>query len=108
MVFRLLIQIKYAKFIMEKRDYHIKKPNLLRFSNAYSFGKQYLEQMEDMGVREQLLIENQVMLGRLIQQLQLFQRELLHFIVTMDDYFMNTATSLECIKFQDALQKMKG
>jgi hypothetical protein len=65
-VFKLLLQVKYAKFIMEKRDYHIKKPNLLRFSTCYSFGHKYQEQMEELGARDRLLLENQLMLGRLL------------------------------------------
>ena len=50
-ILKLLLQIKYAKFIMEKRDYHIKKPNLLRNSSSYSFGRKKQIEMEDMGAR---------------------------------------------------------
>jgi hypothetical protein len=93
---------------MEKRDYHIKRPNLLRYSHSYSFGRAFQAKMDDMGARERLGIENELMLGRLVQQLQMFQRELLHFIHTMDDYFMNRACYLECINFTEVLLKMKS
>lgn len=38
-ILRLLLQVKYAKYVMEKRDYHLKRPNLLRYSHSYSFGR---------------------------------------------------------------------
>ena len=66
-IFSLLATIKYARFIMEKRDFHIKKPNLLRNSTSYSAGKKVQSQLDDMGVEERLLIENELMLGQLIQ-----------------------------------------
>lgn len=106
-ILRLLLQVKYAKYVMEKRDYHLKRPNLLRYSHSYSFGRKKQEEVEEMGARERLMIENELMLGRLVQQLQMFQRELLHFITTMDDYFMNRATYLECIRFMEALDRIK-
>jgi hypothetical protein len=37
----------------------------------------------------------------------MFQRELLHFITVMDDYFMSRATYIECNKFTEALLKMR-
>jgi ribosomal protein S17 len=38
-VFRLLVKIKYAKYLMEKREYHIKHPNLLKKTNSYSYAR---------------------------------------------------------------------
>ena len=52
-----------------------------------------------MGARDRLQLENQIMLGQLMFQLQLFQRELLHFMNTLDDYFMTRATFMETDKF---------
>lgn len=57
-VFKLLVQIKYAKFIMEKRDYHIKEPNLLRKTSSYTYAKNYRDEIDNMGVRDQLLLQN--------------------------------------------------
>jgi hypothetical protein len=36
-IFRLLVRVKYAKYLMEKRDYHMKQPNLLRKTSSYSY-----------------------------------------------------------------------
>lgn len=71
-ILRLLLQIKFAKFVMEKRDYHLKKPNLLRYSHSYSAGKLMQQKLDDISARERLRIDNELMLGRLIQQLQVF------------------------------------
>lgn len=54
LVFRLLLQIKYAKFVMEKRDYHLKKPNLLRYSSSYSKGRAMQQKLDDISARERL------------------------------------------------------
>ena len=40
-------------------------------------------------------------------QLQLFQRELLHFITTLDDYFMTRATFMETDQFLKDLLSCK-
>ena len=93
---------------MEKRDYHIREPNLLRKTSSYTYAKKYKDEIDNMGVRDRLMLQNQIMLGQLMHQLQLFQRELLHFITTMDDYFMNRGTYMECLKLQDQLMKIKG
>lgn len=47
-----------------------------------------------------------MMLGQLLHRIQVFQQELLHFITTMDDYFMNRATHLECLQFQKNLASL--
>lgn len=66
-VFRLLVKIKYAKYLMEKRDYHIKQPNLLKKTNSYTYArKNYQQEIDEMGARDRLLLEHQIMLGQLI------------------------------------------
>lgn len=65
-VFKLLVRIKYAKYLMEKRDYHLREPNLLRRTSSYTYAKNFAAELEDMGARERLLLQNQVMLGQLM------------------------------------------
>ena len=57
-IFQLLVQIKYAKFIMEKRDYHIKEPNLLRKTSSYTYATNYKSEIDEMGVRDRLMLQN--------------------------------------------------
>ena len=68
-VFRLLVHIKYAKYLMEKRDYHIKQPNLLRKTSSYTYAKNFRQQIEDMGAKDSLLLQRQIMLGKLLHLL---------------------------------------
>ena len=56
-VFRLLVHVKYAKYLMEKRDYHMKQPNLLRKTSSYTFSQKYRQEIEEMGVKDQLLLQ---------------------------------------------------
>lgn len=85
---------------MQKRDFHFKQPNLLKKNvRCYSMAKNYQNEIDDMGARERLYLQNQMMLGQLMHRIQVFQQELLHFITTMDDYFVNRATHLECLEF---------
>jgi len=105
-IFKLLVHIKYAKYLMQKRDFHFKQPNLLRKSKSYSYSKNYEREIEEMGARERLHLQNQLMLGQLVHRVQVFQQELLHFITTMDDYFMNRATHLECMEFQKKIASL--
>lgn len=50
-VFRLLMHVKYARFLMEKRDYHLREINLLRMTSSYTFAKaNYSSEIEEMGV----------------------------------------------------------
>lgn len=41
---------------MEKRDYHIKEPNLLRKTSSYTFAKNYKNEIDEMGVRDRLML----------------------------------------------------
>ena len=66
-IFKLLIYIKYAKYLIEKRDFHMTSPNLLRKTKSYSdYKEKYEYKIEEMGARERLLHQNQIMLGKLI------------------------------------------
>jgi Gamma tubulin complex component C-terminal len=42
-IFKLLIHIKYAKYQIEKRDFHMTHPNLLRKTKSYSDYKEKYE-----------------------------------------------------------------
>ena len=72
-VLRLLLQVKYARHVLEKRDYHVREPNLLRRSTCYSQnkGERWRQQKDEMGVRETILLENQLLLGNLLADLAL-------------------------------------
>jgi hypothetical protein len=96
-VLRLLLQVKYARHVLEKRDYHVREPNLLRRSTCYSQnkGERWRQQKDEMGVRETILLENQLLLGNLLHKVEILQAELLHFARTMDDYFSSHATFAE-------------
>jgi hypothetical protein len=68
-IFKLLIYIKFAKYQIEKRDFHMKHPNLLRKTKSYiDYKEKYEQKIEDMGARERLFNQNQVMLGVLIHK----------------------------------------
>lgn len=68
-IFKLLIHIKFAKYLMQKRDYHIREPNLLKTTKHYTYAKNYSQEIEEMGARERLTLQNKVMLGQLMHQL---------------------------------------
>lgn len=62
-VFKLLVHIKYAKYLMEKKDYHIREPNLLKTTSSYTYAKNYENMIDEMGARERVALENKIMLG---------------------------------------------
>ena len=58
---------------MQKRDFHLTEPNLLRKSTkTYSYAKVYQNEIDEMGAREQLVHENKILLGALIHKFQIF------------------------------------
>jgi hypothetical protein len=62
-VFKLLVRVKYAKYLMEKKDYHLKEPNLLKTTSSYTYSKNYRKKIEEMGALERVILENKIMLG---------------------------------------------
>lgn len=63
------MHIKYAKYLMEKKDYHIREPNLLKTTSSYKYAKNYENMIDEMGARERVALENKIMLGQLMHQL---------------------------------------
>ena len=55
-ILKLLVRIKFAKYLMQKRDYHIREPNLLKTTKHYTYAKNYEQEIEDMGARERLAL----------------------------------------------------
>jgi hypothetical protein len=48
-VFKLLLQVKYARFLLEKRDFHIRRINLLRKTSSNSYAARFKDEIEDLG-----------------------------------------------------------
>ena len=49
----------------------------------------------DLNLRDQLAVKNKVLLNKLMHKLQLFQRELHHFINNLE-YYMKTRSIKQC------------
>jgi hypothetical protein len=62
-VFKLLVRVKYAKYLMEKKDYHVREPNLLKTTSSYTYSKNYQKKIEEMGALERVVLENKILLG---------------------------------------------
>ena len=67
--------MKYARHVLEKRDYHLREPNLLRRTTAYEMGRspKWNADKEELGVRETIILEKQQALGRLLHKIEMFQ-----------------------------------
>ena len=51
---------------MEKKDFHIKMPNLLKTTSSYTFSKIYKKKIDEMSALQRVILENKVMLGQLL------------------------------------------
>lgn len=48
---------------MEKKDFHIKMPNLLKTTSSYTYSKNYKKKIDEMSALERVTLENKIMLG---------------------------------------------
>ena len=62
-VFKLLTRVRFAKYLMEKKDFHIKMPNLLKTTSSYTYSKNYKKKIDEMSALERVTLENKIMLG---------------------------------------------
>lgn len=61
-----MTRVRYAKYLMEKKDFHIKMPNLLKTTSSYTFSKIYKKKIDEMSALQRVILENKVMLGQLL------------------------------------------
>lgn len=61
-----MTRVRYAKYLMEKKDFHIKMPNLLKTTSSYTLSKIYKKKIDEMSALQRVILENKVMLGQLL------------------------------------------
>lgn len=85
-IFSFLLRIRRCTYLIQKRDYWVKMA--------------IPKKTEDLNVRDQLVVKNKMAFNSLVHKMQLFQREVHHFINNLE-YYMKTKSIQRCCEELD-------
>mmetsp|Transcript_10614 Transcript_10614/g.14310 ORF Transcript_10614/g.14310 Transcript_10614/m.14310 type:complete len:88 (-) Transcript_10614:631-894(-) len=81
-VFRFLMRIKRVNYMISQKDFWVR----MRVPKDTS----------NMNVQEQLIVKNKAEFNKLVHKMQIFQREIQHFVSNMEFYIKNSALKKCC------------